>query len=127
MHLGKWKLVCLLTMASLGAMGMYAQDSEREMERFGLGQQLGDCLVKGCVVFMGRIQSLGNPEPEPGEPDPQRGLRLHRCRKRQQQCRRGDFQSKHFHRAIPLSQRVTPLAEFLMDQPRCGLHLPCRR
>lgn len=53
---------------------MYAQDSEREMERFGVGQRLGDCLVKGCVVFTGIIQSLGKLEKEPGVADEQRAV-----------------------------------------------------
>jgi hypothetical protein len=53
---------------------MYAQDSEQETERFVVGQRLGDCLVKGCVVFTGIIQSLGRLEKEPGVADAQRAV-----------------------------------------------------
>ena len=53
---------------------MYTQDSEREMERFGVGQRLGDCLVRGCVVFTGVVRSLGPLKPEPGEPDERRAV-----------------------------------------------------
>jgi hypothetical protein len=76
MCLRKSKRVGFRTLAilSVGAMGMYAQDSEREMERFGLGQRLGDCLVKGCEVFTGIIQSLGKLEKEPGEADEERAV-----------------------------------------------------
>lgn len=53
---------------------MYAQDSDQETERFSLGQRLGDCLAKGCVVFTGVIQSLGALQKEPGEPDERRAV-----------------------------------------------------
>ncbi len=53
---------------------MYAQGSEQEMERFGLGQRLGDCLVKGCVVFTGITRSLGKLEKEPGVADERRAV-----------------------------------------------------
>jgi hypothetical protein len=53
---------------------MHAQDSEQAMERFAMGQQLGDCLVKGCVIFTGIIQSLGKVEKEPGEKDERRAV-----------------------------------------------------
>jgi hypothetical protein len=50
---------------------MDAQDS-----KFEAGQKLGDCLIKGCVVFTGTIQSLGNLEKEPDEDDPERAVML---------------------------------------------------
>src|SRR6266852_831459 len=70
------KLIWFRTVAilSVGAMGMYAQGSEQEMERFGLGQRLGDCLVKGCVVFTGITRSLGKLEKEPGVADERRAV-----------------------------------------------------
>src|SRR5512138_646357 len=63
-----------LAILSVGALHMYAHDSEQEIERFVLGQRLGDCLVKGCVVFTGTIQSLGRLEKEPGVSDPRRAV-----------------------------------------------------
>jgi hypothetical protein len=78
MCLRKPKLSCLLTVATLGvgAMGMYPHDSEQGMERFRLGQRLGDCLVKGCVVFTGIVASLGKLEKEPGLEDEQHAVML---------------------------------------------------
>jgi hypothetical protein len=58
----------------MGAMNMNAQDSEQEIKRFGVGQRLGDCLVKGCMVFIGVIQSLGELEKDPSEGDEQRAV-----------------------------------------------------
>lgn len=71
MCLRKPKLSCFHAVALLGvgAMGMYAHDSGEEMQRFRVGQQLGDCLVKGCVVLAGIIQSVGKLEKEPGPED----------------------------------------------------------
>ncbi len=76
MCLGKSKLFCFLTVAvvSLGAMKMNTQDNEQEIKRFEVGQRLGDCLVKGCMVFIGAIQSLGDLEKDPGEADEQRAV-----------------------------------------------------
>src|SRR5207253_8398088 len=45
----------------------------------------------------GRIEDIGIL----GKPDPQRGLRLNGCAERQQQCRRGDCQTKEFHCCHP--------------------------
>jgi hypothetical protein len=53
---------------------MHAQDSKQEMERFQMGKQLGGCLVNGCAVFTGVIQSLGALEKEPGEADELRAM-----------------------------------------------------
>jgi hypothetical protein len=76
MRVRKWTLGWVLTVAiaSLGALHMDAQDSQRELERFEWGQRLGDCLVKGCAVFIGTIQSIGAVQKEAGEPDPQRAV-----------------------------------------------------
>ncbi len=66
--------VVTVVMASVGVNGMYAQSAEQEMELFATGQRLGECLVRGCVVFTGVVQSVGDPRMEPGEPDPQRAM-----------------------------------------------------
>jgi hypothetical protein len=73
----KTKLVCFLTITTLGmrAMNMSAIDNEQEVKRFRLGQRLGDSLVKGCVVFTGVIQSLGALEKEPGQTDEVRAMK----------------------------------------------------
>ena len=62
-----------------------------------------------------------------GQSDPQRGLGLNGCLKRQQQRRRGDCQTKDFHAAIPLSTITPTLAVSLMYQPRPWPRLPHRR
>jgi hypothetical protein len=69
-------LVCGLTAAivSVGATGMHAQDNEQATVRFELGQRLGECLVRGCVVFTSVVQSLGTPQKEPGVADEARAV-----------------------------------------------------
>jgi hypothetical protein len=77
MSFRKSKLICFLTitaMLGMRAMNMSAIHNEQEIQRFRLGQRLGDALVKGCVVFTGIIQSLGELEKEPGEADARRAL-----------------------------------------------------
>src|SRR5262245_4578137 len=71
-------LVCGLTAAILswGATGMHAQDNEQATVRFELGQRLGECLVRGCVVFIGVVQSLGTPQKEPGVADEKRAVMM---------------------------------------------------
>jgi hypothetical protein len=66
--------VVAVVMASLGVNGMHAQSTEQEMEQFAMGQRLGECLVRGCVVFRGVIQSVGEPLKESGERDSQRAM-----------------------------------------------------
>lgn len=75
MCLGKSKFGCVLAVAilSIGVISMCAQP-EQDMERFVVGQRLGDCLVKGCTVFLGTIQALGPPEKAPGEADERRAV-----------------------------------------------------
>jgi hypothetical protein len=53
---------------------MCAQSTEQEMDQFATGQRLGECLVRGCVVFMGVVKSVGDPKQGPGERDPQRAM-----------------------------------------------------
>jgi hypothetical protein len=67
--------IVTVAMASLGVNGMYAQTTEREMDLFETGQRLGECLVRGCVVFTGVVQSVGDPRTDPGERDPQRAMK----------------------------------------------------
>ena len=69
-------LVRILTVAiaGLGVNGMNGQSTEHEMEQFATGQRLGECLVRGCVVFTGVVESVGDPHPAPGERDPQRAM-----------------------------------------------------
>lgn len=76
MWLSRSKILCLLTaaMLSVGAKPMARQDSEQAIERFEAGQRLGDCLLKGCVVFTGIIESLGELEKEPGVADENRAV-----------------------------------------------------
>jgi len=57
---------------------MYAQNTEHEMDQFAAGQRLGECLVRGCVVFTGVVQSVGDPQTEPGERDPKRAMTTRR-------------------------------------------------
>jgi hypothetical protein len=64
----------LAATASLGAFGMEAQDRQQDIRQYRLGQQLGDCLVKGCVALLGTIASVGAPRQEPGEPDRERAV-----------------------------------------------------
>lgn len=69
-------LVCGLTatMLSVGATGMQPQDNEQSAVRFELGQRLGECLVRGCLVFTGVVQSLGTPQKEAGVADEARAV-----------------------------------------------------
>ena len=59
---------------SVGALRMDAQDRQPETRRFRLGQQVGDCLLKGCSAVVAAIESVGPPEKEPTEPDPERAV-----------------------------------------------------
>ena len=59
---------------SVGALRMDAQDSQQGMRRFRLGQQVGDCLLKGCSALVATIESISPPEKEPTEPDPERAV-----------------------------------------------------
>jgi hypothetical protein len=65
-----------LTVAILcvGAMSMCAEAREQDLDRFAAGQTLGDCLVKGCSIFIGTIQTVGPPQKAPGETDERRAV-----------------------------------------------------
>jgi hypothetical protein len=54
---------------------MYAETSKQELERFGVGQRLGDCLLKGCVVFIGNVESLGPVQKVPPDEDDERAMK----------------------------------------------------
>lgn len=53
---------------------MYAQNVNRGMEEFGLGRNVAAYLVKGCVIFAGTIQAVGEPEKEAGVDDDTRAM-----------------------------------------------------
>ena len=55
---------------------MCAEALEQDMQRFGVGQILGDCLVKGCTVFIGTIQAVGPSANAPGETDDRRAVKI---------------------------------------------------
>src|SRR5262245_19086448 len=57
-------------------MSMCAEGVERGAERYTAGQTLGDCLVRGCTVFLGTIQTVGPPEKAPPEAADERAVML---------------------------------------------------
>lgn len=70
--------MALTAALSAGAKGMNPidQDNTNPLKRFALGQQLGRCLTRGCVVFSASIVALGRSEKAPGEVDPERATML---------------------------------------------------
>jgi hypothetical protein len=82
-------MVLLTAMMSVGAKSMNPQDDGPALQRLGIGQQLGACLVRGCVVVVGTVQALGKAEAAPGQSDPQRATWLRTVDLKVQQWLRG--------------------------------------
>lgn len=76
MGLGKMKLICTLVVAllSVAAMSIDGQDNSERLKRFVMGRKLGDCLLRGCIIFSGSIKSVGRIEKEPPTGDPLRAM-----------------------------------------------------
>src|SRR5690242_8137411 len=52
-----------------------AADANGAEKRCALGERLGDCLVRGCEVFLGTVHEVGKSEKEKGA-DPERAITL---------------------------------------------------
>jgi hypothetical protein len=72
---GKANLIVLLWMFLATAAGpVWAQQVNRDMEKFAFGRNLAVYLVNGCVIFTGTIQAVGAPEKEAGVTDDKRAI-----------------------------------------------------
>lgn len=56
----------ILPLLAIGLAGATNGQADASPQEYAMGKTLGTCLVRGCVVFLGRIDAIGKPEPEPG-------------------------------------------------------------
>lgn len=62
-----WKtLLMILPLLAVGLAGTTNGQADASPQEYAMGRTLGTCLARGCVIFLGRVDAIGKPEPEPG-------------------------------------------------------------
>jgi len=69
-------LVLAAVLLATGSEVWAAAPANGPEQRCALGEKLGDCLVRGCEVFVGTVGKVGKSEKEKGEPDAKRAITL---------------------------------------------------